>query len=149
MALRTIGRLTWVVAAGVALGSCRLKSELYVDASTSPQSIQTVAVVPGSGSKFDHQIAARVWDQLHSSGIPVVDPRDLDPSPDISVPSVCRQAAGKGFQGVVFVDWNKLTLVNCETQQTAFQVAGADMNAPGVDKLTQVLVRYLRGESLQ
>jgi hypothetical protein len=133
----------------VVLGACRLKSELYVDPRTTPQAFTTVAVVPGSGSGFDRQIAARVWENLHSAGIALVDPAALDPTPDISVPSVCRQALGKGFQGVVFVDWNRLTLVNCETQITAFLVAGSDMNAPGVDRLTQVLVRYLRGESLK
>lgn len=133
----------------VAVGGCRLKSELYVDASVAPHAFHALAVVPGSGSKFDHQIAARVWTNLRAAGVAVVDPANLDPSPDVGVPSVCRQAVAKGFQGVVFVDWNELTLVSCETHLTTFKVAGSDMNAPGVDKLTQTLVRYLRGESLK
>jgi len=133
----------------VAFGGCRLKSELYVDASASPRVFTTVAVIPVSGSRFDQQIAARVWHNLRAAGVSVADPAILSPSPQIGITTVCQQAAEKGFQGVVFVDWNKLTLVSCETQRTAFQVAGSDMNAPGVDRLTQVLVRYLRGESLQ
>jgi len=130
-------------------GGCRLKSELYVDARTSPQAFRTIAVVPGSGSGFDHQIARRVWDGLRKAGVSVVDPSALSPSPQIDVASVCRQSAELGFQGVVLVDWNKLTLINCETQLTAFQVAGSDMNAPGVDRLAEVLVRFLHGEKLR
>lgn len=141
-------RLRWLGAVLIIAG-CRLKSELYVDAQTRPQLFQKIAVVPSSGSRFDRQIAQRVWDDLRKAGVSVVDPTALTPSPQIAVSSVCKQSTEQGFQGVVLVDWNRLTLINCESQLTAFQVAGSDMNAPGVDRLTGILVRYLRGENLK
>ena len=143
------GRLVGSAALLVAFVACRLGSELFVDATVPRQAFRNLAVVPASGSMFDHRIAARVWSNLRTAGVSVVDPASLTPVRELNTAAVCRQAAAVDYQAVVLVDWNELTLVDCATQLTAFRVAGSDMNAPGVDRLTQALVRYLRGESLR
>jgi hypothetical protein len=107
------------------------------------QTIRSLLVLPRGNSRFDIQIAARVSQQLHQAGIPLADVTRLAPMPQLSAADACRQSAQLDYQAVVFVDWNSLLLVECKSQSTAFSMTGSDVNAPGVDKFTAELVKYL------
>jgi hypothetical protein len=123
--------------------SCHLRQTRYVSPSFEVETIHSVLVLPRGTSRFDIQIAARVSQQLDQAGISLADVNKLAPMPRISTVDACRQAEQFNYQAVVFVDWNSLLMVECKSQSTAFSMVGSEVNAPGIDKFTAELVKYL------
>lgn len=133
---------TAVAAAAVAAlwgcGTFLHKYEEYQNPQVDVARFDSVAVISGSDEQGALQMAARARSRLEEAGVQVVHVRGLWATQLEALDGVCTQFHANGL---VVVEWNRLTLRDCETRTVAFDVQGG---FSGVDRMADRLVRYLR-----
>ena len=112
------------------------------DFSIPGERFQKLAIIAGGSTSFDLQVAARTQQILGEEEYEASIPSGRWGSPSAAVEDLCA-AEDAQIDGVIIVVWDDLELRDCETRRVAFHVKGG---FGGVEKMTDRLLRYLRGQ---
>jgi hypothetical protein len=118
------------------------KVDQYVAPSISGSKFQRLALISG-GNRGDRQVLARARERLTGAGVTLVKRAGTWQTNADAVKEICtaRTDNTENVDGVVFVDWDTLTLHECETGVIATNITGS---YAGIDVLVDRLIRYLR-----
>ncbi len=116
-----------------------------IDQSISPdvngRNIRRIALIAGS-TRGDRQVLVRARERLTQAGVTLVKrPGTWETNAD-AVKGICVQTpdATDNVDGVLFVDWDVLTLHDCASSSIATSITGS---YAGIDVLVDRLIRYL------
>ena len=142
MNLRTLvlGALVGVTGCG-SMGKMG-KIEQYVAPGVSGQQFHRLALIQDGSTRGDRQVMARARDRLTEAGVELVKRPGNWESSEQALKDICvqRPEAEDNVDGVVFVNWDSLTLHECQTGTVATNISG---NYAGIDALVDRLIRYL------
>ncbi len=140
-----------LLAGAILLSSCnrlayRSRIEEFQNPDVPASRFQAIAVLPVDPEGFDPGIAARVRDNLKRQGVNVMTARVMLPESEVSIPQLCPKDDPPGYQGVLWVTYDRIILRDCESAAVAYRAIGG---YSGVDALAKRLVIYLNTTSAQ
>ena len=118
------------------------KVDQYIAPNISGGKFQRIALISG-GNRGDRQVLARARDRLTAAGVTLVKRPGEWASNTDALKDICTQRPDSpdNVDGVVFLDWDNLTLHECGTGAVATNITGS---YAGIDQLVDRLIRYLR-----
>ena len=135
--------VTWL-AAVVWLCSCNALggSNEFVNPSLSGDAYRTLAIIASDDRQNTLQIAAKVISNLEKAGLSMSQPGGLWESESSVMDGLCAEdAEDADYDGVLFVQYDRITLRDCETHAVAYDIQGG---LSGVDRMTELFLKYLR-----
>ena len=99
-------------------------------------------VIAGGDALIDFQISATVREELQDSGFTVVRRAGRWDSQPEAVRVICAPGETPKVDGVLFIWYNRLELLDCGSGTTAYEITSRGQE--GITHLTQRLIRYLR-----
>lgn len=115
--------------------------EEFRNANIAPTRFTAITVLPLDPTGFDPGIAARVRDNLKREGVNVMTARVMAGESEVSMAQLCPKDDPPGYQGVLWVAFDRIILRDCESTAVAFRAIGG---YSGVDALAKKLLIYLR-----
>lgn len=103
-----------------------------------------IATIAGGDSRTELQVSATVRQQLEDSGFTVVRRAGRWDSEVAALRAICAPDAVPVVDGVLFIWYNRLELRDCESEGTAYEIAGSPEGGTGVVEMSDKLVRYLK-----
>jgi hypothetical protein len=111
------------------------------------QKFQVLATIAGSDARTDLRMSLNVRTMLNQAGVTAVRRTGRWETEDAAAQAICKGAEGK-VDGVLFVKYTGLRLVDCETLRNAYQITGnPEAGGPGIRVLTEKLVYYIQGKT--
>ena len=145
MKLKTLTVLT----VGVALGGCSMfwhtrKTDEQIQRGMSGSQFQAIVVIAGNDARYDLRMSAMVREQLTDAGITALRRSGRWGSESDAIADICPAGQAATVDGVLFVYYNQLTLIDCRTHARAYEITGGDLGLPGMAKR---LIAYLQGSA--
>jgi hypothetical protein len=143
---RSRGVLFVVVLGAMATTACKSMAyksrvEEFRNASIPSSRFSAITVLPLDPSGFDPGIAARVRDNLKREGVNVMTARVMAGESEVSMSQLCPKDDPPGYQGVLWVSFDRIILRDCDSTAVAYRAIGG---YSGVDALAKKLLVYLR-----
>jgi hypothetical protein len=111
------------------------------------QKFQVLATIAGSDARTDLRMSLNVRTMLNQAGVTAVRRTGRWETEDAAVQSICTGTEGK-VDGVLFVKYTGLRLVDCATMRNAYLISGdPEAGGPGIRRLTEKLVDYIQGKT--
>ena len=101
-----------------------------------------IATVAGGAGRTELRMSATVRKELTDSGWKGVARAGRWDTPTQAIKDICDPG---DVDGVLFVSYNRLELMDCTSHQQAFSVEGSPERGVGLDEMTHRLMHYLRG----
>lgn len=149
-----IGRLTFragVVAAAalLAVGCLYSKKNEFEDWNpTVPGTrYKTIATIAGTAAKASIRLMVQLREQLKQGGWnPVARSGRWDNAAE-AVSGICAPGAEEPVDGVLIVAYNHLSLYDCQTLKTVYEIGSSpEGGGMGLKEMTNHLIRYLQGK---
>ena len=105
---------------------------------------KVLATVAGGASRNEIRMSATVRKELNDSGWKGVSRAGRWDTPSQAVKEICEPG---DVDGVLFVSYNRLELMDCTSHQLAWSVDGAPERGAGIQEMTKRLFHYLRGQA--
>lgn len=131
----------------VALAGCLWTSKEAVEhpsPTITGTKFKVIATVAGGSGRNEIRMSATVRKELNDSGWKGVTRAGRWDSPAEAVKDICEPG---DVDGVLFVSYNRLELMDCSSHQQAWSVEGAPERGTGMQEMTKRLLHYLRGET--
>jgi hypothetical protein len=136
-----------VASALLGLGGCLWTGKEAVD-HPSPTiggtKFKVIATIAGGASRNEIRMSATVRKELSDSGWKGVARAGRWDTPSQAVKEICEPG---DVDGVLFVSYNRLELMDCTSHQMAWSVEGAPERGAGMQEMTKRLFHYLRGQA--
>jgi hypothetical protein len=115
-----------------------------VQPETPPGRFQVIAAIAGNRNISDLRISATARKQLTDSGINVVRRGGRYDTEASAVQQVCASEEAPRVDGVLFIWHDRLSLYDCTTERSAYEVSGG---TDGIQGMTNRLYAYLRRDA--
>ncbi len=115
-----------------------------ISPSIPPSQFHTIAAIAVTDSRTGLQVSHTVRSQLRDSGFSVVRRAGRWDSEAAALQAACAPEAVPAVQGVLFISYNQLELLDCATGTTAYLVTNNGIGSVGITEMTNRLQRYLR-----
>jgi hypothetical protein len=110
-----------------------------------PSNLQTIAVVAGGDDRNAIRMSATVRQDLTNAGITALRRSGRWATEIDAVNGICPLGEAVTVDGVLFVYYDHLLLMDCRTHKRAYEIAGGDSD--GLPGMTKRLVAYLQTSS--
>src|SRR5437762_2142646 len=108
---------------------------------------KTIATIAGGDGRTDKRMSADVRMQLTQAGVTAVPRAGSWENEQAAIAEICGPNGG-AVDGVLVVTYDRLRLMDCRTSKVAYDILhDPQAGGPGIQGLTQKLLRYLRGET--
>ena len=122
-------------------------AEEMVAKDISGDKFQVLATIAGSDARTDLRMSLNVRTMLNQAGVTAVRRTGRWETEDEATKAICTGAEGH-VDGVLFVKYTGLRLVDCGTLRNAYQITGdPEAGGPGLRVMTQKLVNYIQGRT--
>jgi hypothetical protein len=115
--------------------------------STSGSNYRAIVVIAGNDARYDLRMSAMVRQQLTEAGVAALKRSGRWGSENEAVADICPAGQANNIDGILFVYYNQLTLIDCRTHVRAYEVNGGD--EAGLPGMTKKLLAYLQVDSKQ
>jgi len=105
---------------------------------------KVIATIAGGASRNEIRMSATVRKELSDSGWKGVARAGRWDTPAQAIKEICEPG---DVDGVLFVSYNRLELMDCTSHQLAWSVDGAPERGAGIQEMTKRLFHYLRGQA--
>lgn len=118
------------------------KVEQFVAHDVDASKIKRISLIAGSGRRGDMQVLARARERLTAAGVPLVKRAGSWETNEAALREICvqRPDSAENVDGVLFVQWDRLTLHDCASLAIATSITGG---YAGIDALVDRLVRFM------
>jgi hypothetical protein len=103
---------------------------------------KVIATIAGGASRNEIRMSATVRKELSDSGWKGVARAGRWDTQSQAIKEICEPG---DVDGVLFVSYNRLELMDCTSHQLAWSVDGAPERGAGIQDMTKRLMHYLRG----
>ena len=137
--------LSMLVVVGACGGMHKVgKVDQIVEPAVDASRIKRLTVIANGASRSDAQVATRARERLAKAGVPLVRRSGNWESDAAAVKDICEQRndSKDNVDGVVMVNWDRLTLHDCVTGKIATDISGG---YAGIDVMVDRLLRYIGG----
>ena len=116
-------------------------------AATTGSNYRAIVVIAGNDARYDLRMSAMVRQQLTENGVAALKRSGRWGSENEAVADICPAGQANNIDGVLFVYYNQLTLIDCRTHVRAYEVSGGD--EAGLPGMTKRLLTYLQVDGKQ
>ena len=117
------------------------KTNEIVSSSIPGDSFKTIVVISGDDDQNALQITAKVRQQLNDAGLTALRRSGLWSGEREALAEICPLGQPADVDGLLFVNWNDMSLYDCRSHKPAYKVGGG---MQGTDLMVKRLMRYLR-----
>src|SRR5262245_25465417 len=96
----------------------------HINPNISPDRFRTVGTVSGGAKRTDKRIAASVRQQMQDSGIAAVRSTGSWATEMEALRYLCAAKGGAPVDGVLFIWYNRLSLLDCASELRAYEIGG-------------------------
>ncbi|MBI4502549.1 MAG: hypothetical protein HY700_15490 [Gemmatimonadetes bacterium] len=143
----TLNKLILTTVCCAALTGCSLlwhskKASEQAHKTTSGENYRAIVVIAGNDARYDLRMSAMVREQLTDAGVTALKRSGRWGTENDAVNDICPTGQAASVDGILFVYYNQLTLIDCRTHVRAFEVQGGD--EAGLPGMTKRLLAYLQ-----
>ena len=122
------------------------KMEQVIEPGIDAGRIKRLAVIANGAARSDIQVTGRARERLTKAGVTVVKRTGNWETDTHAVKEICvqRNDSKDNVDGVVMVNWDRLTLHDCASGKIATNISG---NYAGIDAMVDKLLQYMSGPS--
>lgn len=118
------------------------------DPATSGTRYKTVATLSGNDSKAAIRLTVQLREELKQGGWNAVPRTGRWDTAAEAVNGICAPGAEQPVDGVLVVAYNHLSLFDCQTLRTTYEIGSSpEGGGMGLKEMTTHLIRYLQGKS--
>jgi hypothetical protein len=148
----SLNKLMLIPMAGVLLSGCSIlwknkKSSEQAHSATVGSNYRAIVVIAGNDARYDLRMSAMVRQQLTDNGVVALKRSGRWGGEAEAVNDICPTGQAGNIDGVLFVYYNQLTLIDCRTHVRAYEVQGGD--EAGLPGMTKKLLNYLQVDAKQ
>lgn len=139
--------LSMLVAAAGCGGMAKMgKMNQIIEPGVDVSRIKRITVIANGAGRSDAQVAARARARLTKAGVTLVKRPGSWESDSQAVKDICvqRERSSDNVDGVVMVNWDRLTLHDCVTGKIGTEISG---NYAGIDAMVDKLIQYMGAAS--
>jgi hypothetical protein len=148
----SLKQMLWIPVACVVASGCSVlwknkKVSEQAHTQTNGGNYRAIVVLAGNDARYDLRMSAMVREKLTEAGVTALKRSGRWGSENEAVSDICPSGQANNIDGILFVYYNQLTLIDCRTHVRAYEVQGGD--EAGITGMTKRLLSYLQVEANQ